>query len=210
MATDAMRTDTGSHVPGEFRTRRNVVVLVGGVSAALAGLLIMGQEIWDIVDTRPPTEGFGESALHCTWLLLTLFGVIGMYVRQQQAIGRFGDVATLVAVLGIVTLFGAALPEVTLLPSLSADSSLLDTPPPAQLVIGIASFVLYLFGLVLFAAATWRAGVLPWRAAALLIAGVVVGIIAKAVVPGALIVLGAALVWLGFATLGIRRPATAH
>lgn len=176
----------------------SLLVRVGAVSAALAGLLIIGQEAWGLAVGRI-TEGRIESAVHTGQLLLLVFG---LYLAQQRAAGVFGEVATLAALLGTVTLFGAALTEVTILPELTESGSPLAIEPPP--VLGMAmgvSFVLYILGLLLFGIATWRAGVLPWRAGALLVVGIVLGVALNGMVPGVLAVYGAALVWLGLAAL---------
>lgn len=179
----------------------SLLVRVGAVSAALAGVLIIGQEAGGLAVGRI-TEGRAESAVHTGQLLLLVFGIVGLYLAQQRAGGVFGQVATLVALLGTVTLFGAALTEVTILPELTESGSPLAIEPPP--VLGMAmgvSFVLYVLGLLLFGIATWRAGVLPWRAGALLVVGIVLGVALNGVVPGVLAVYGAALVWLGVAAL---------
>jgi hypothetical protein len=180
-----------------------VIVKVGGVAAALAGVLIIAQEIWDVA-MGPITEGVGESAVHSTWVLLLVFGVLGLHLHQQHAAGVFGEVATLIALFGLVALFAAALTEVTMMPALP--ESFVDEPPPAMLAVFLGSFVAYVLGLLLFGIATWRAGVLPRRAAALLVIGIVLALALKSVVPGVLLVFGVALVWLGGATVTQARP----
>jgi hypothetical protein len=174
-----------------------VIVKVGGVAAALAGVLIIEEEIRGFVVGI--SEGIGESAVHSTWVLLLVFGLLGMYLHQQRAAGVFGQIATLVALFGTVTLFGAALTEVTVLPALP--KGLIDKPPSALLVVFIGSFVAYVVGLVLFGIATWRARVLPRRAAALLVIGIVLALTVKSSVPGVMVVFGLAWVWLGAATV---------
>jgi hypothetical protein len=140
-------------------------------------------------------------------VLFLVFGLLGLHQHQQHAAGVFGQIATLIALLGTVSLFAASLTEVTILPALPKDSPLIDEPPPVLLAVFLVSFVAYAAGLPLFGAATWRARVLPRRAAALLVAGVVLALALKDVVPGVLVVLGVALVWLGVATLAQARVA---
>jgi hypothetical protein len=180
----------------------SLLVRVGAVSAALAGVLIIGQEAWALPTGGAVAEGRVESAVHTTQMLLLVFGIVGLYLAQQRAVGTFGQVATLVALLGTVTLFGAALTEVTILPELTESGSPLATePPPVLGMIMMVSFVLYILGLLLFGIATWRVGVLPWRAGALLVVGIVLGVALNGMVPGVLAVYGVALVWLGVAAL---------
>ena len=78
-----------------------VIVKVGGVAAALAGVLIIAQEIWGVA-VGGITEGMAESAVHTTWVLLLVFGVLGLHLHQQHAAGVFGQIATLVALFGTV------------------------------------------------------------------------------------------------------------
>ncbi|SRR6266487_1806592 len=182
-----------------------VIVRVGGVATALAGMLIIGQEIWDVA-VQGIQEGPGESALHSTWVLLLVFGLLGLHLHQQHAAGVFGEIATLVALFGTVTLFAAALTEVTVLPNLPKEVA--DEPFPGLLVVFIGSFVAYVVGLLLFGIATWRARVLPRPAAALLVIGLVLALALKSFVPGILAVLGVALTWLGAATVAEARTVT--
>jgi hypothetical protein len=181
-----------------------VIVKVGGIVTAAAGVLIVGQEVWGVA-VGGVGEGAAESAVHTAWVLLLVFGLLGLHLHQQHAAGVFGQIATLVALFGTVTLFGASLTEVTILPALPKSSPLVDEPPPALLAVFLVSFVAYVAGLLLFGVATWRARVLPRRAAALLVIGVVLALALKAVVPGVLAVLGVALVWLGAATVAQAR-----
>jgi hypothetical protein len=182
----------------------NVIVKVGGAAAVLAGLLIVGQEVWDLI-AGPVGEGPGESAVHSTWVLLIVFGLIGLYLRQQRETGMFGQIATLVALLGTVTLFGTALLEVLAVPAGDQGEVYLGSVPVWMLVI-FPSFALYVVGLLLFAIATWRARVLPRPAAAALAFGLLSGLTLKPFVPGVMAVFGIAWIWLGVATL---RPARA-
>jgi hypothetical protein len=185
----------------------NVIVKVGGTAAVLAGLLIVGQEVWDLI-TGPIGEGPGESAVHSTWVLMLVFGLVGMYLRQQREVGIFGQIATLVALLGTVTLFGTALLEVLVAPGGDQDEVYLGSVPVWMVVI-FPSLALYVVGLLLFAVATWRARVLPRPAAAALALGLLAALTLKPFVPGVMVVFGIAWIWLGVATLRpARTPAT--
>ncbi|MEU4225718.1 hypothetical protein AB0F17_15605 [Nonomuraea sp. NPDC026600] len=129
-----------------------VIVRVGGIATTAAGVLVVGQEVWEVV-AGGLGEGAMESAVHATWVLLLVFGLLGLHLHQQHAAGVFGQIATLVALLGTVTLFAASLTEVTILPALPQGSPLIDDPPPALLAVFLASFVAYVAGLLLFGAA---------------------------------------------------------
>jgi hypothetical protein len=182
-----------------------VIIRVGGVAAALAGVLIIGQELWGIAVGGIIPEGVAESAVHSTWVLLLVFGILGLHQHQQHAAGRFGQIATLVALFGTVTQFAGALTEVTVKPAVPENTPLADGPVPVWLVVFLVSFVVYVVGLLMFGIATWRARVLPRRATALLVIGLVAGLALNSVVPGALMGFGVALLWLGAATVNQSR-----
>jgi hypothetical protein len=116
-----------------------------------------------------------DATVYTAWTLLSVFGLIGMHLHQQRASGVFGEIATLVALLGTVTLFATALVQVGVVPALPSGSPLLDAPPPTILVATLVGLAVYLLGWLMFGVATWRAGVLPWRAAALLLIGMGAG-----------------------------------
>jgi hypothetical protein len=178
-----------------------VMIKAGGVGAALAGVLVICQTVSDIAIVDIAQRGTVESAFRSASALLLVFGLIGMHLRQQHAAGVFGEIATLVALLGSATVFGMSLPEVTILPALPKDSPLLQQPPSALLPVLIGSFVVYVVGLLLFGVATWRARVLPRPAALVLVIGVLLGTAAAPIVPGILALIGVALIWLGAATV---------
>ena len=186
-----------------------VIVRTGGAATVGAGALLVGQVVWELA-VGPLGEGPGESAIHTTWMFLLVVGLFGMYLRQQRAFGRFGQIATLVAVMGTVLMFGLALLEVLVPVSADVPAVRLGDVPVWMLVM-FPGFALYALGLVLFAVASWRAAVLPRGAAATLVAGVLAGLTLKGVVPGAMAVLGVSWLWLGLATLrpvpGIRAAA---
>jgi hypothetical protein len=178
----------------------DLIVRVGGASAALAGALIVAQEIWDVV-IAGTGEGVVESAVHTTWVLLLVFGLLGLHLRQHQAGGWFGQLAALVAMFGTVTLFAGALVEVTVLPALPPDSPLIEAPPPALGIMMLVSFAAYIVGLLLFGIASWRARVLPRWTGALLVIGIVLALALKPLLPGALAVFGVAWICLGAAAV---------
>jgi hypothetical protein len=183
----------------EEEVMSSVIVKVGGTAAVLAGLLIVGQEVWDLI-AGPTGEGPGESAVHSAWVLMIVFALVGLYLRQQREIGVFGQIATLVALLGTVTLFGTALLEVLAVPGGDQGEVYLGSVPVWMLVI-FPSFALYVVGLLLFAIAIWRARVLPRQAAVALALGILAALTLKPFVPGIMAIFGVAWIWLGAAAL---------
>jgi hypothetical protein len=176
-----------------------MLIRVGGAAAVVSGGLSIAQQLWDVAAGGLP-EGRGESALHATQMLLLVPAVMGLYLAQQRAMRGFGQAATLAALLGSTLMFGSALTEVTLLPELTAAGSpLADDPGVTAGAVFLASFVVWVAGLLLFGMATWSAGVLPRPAAALLVVGLLLGLGLNGVVPAVLVVYSAGLVWLGLA-----------
>lgn len=178
-----------------------MLIRVGGAAAVAAGGLSIAQQVWDVA-VGGLTEGRGESALHTTQMLLLVPAVVGLYLAQQRAMRGFGQLATVVALLGSTLMFGSALTEVTLLPELTAAGSpLAEDPGTTMTAVFLTSFVAWIAGLLLFGVATWRADVLPRPAAGLLVVGLLLGLALSRVVPGILVVYSAGLVWLGCAAV---------
>jgi hypothetical protein len=178
-----------------------MLIRVGGAAAVVSGGLSIAQQVWGMAAGGVLTEGRGESALHASQMLLLVPAVLGLYLAQQRATRRFGQLATLVALLGSTLMFGSSLPEVTLVPELNAAGSpLADDPGTTAMVVFMVSFVAWVAGLLLFGVATWRAGVLPRPAAALLVGGLLLGLGLNGF-PGVLIVYSVGLIWLGFAAV---------
>jgi hypothetical protein len=180
----------------------STLVRVGGVAAVIASLLIVGQQAWGLTGGGVVEEGFGESALHTAQMLFMVFGVIGIALAQQRRAGVFAQIAALVAVLGCVAMYGAALTEVTILPSLvETGSPLAKVAPPALDVAASSSFLAWVTGLLLLAAAVVVTKVLPRTPAVVLGVGIVLGLVLNGVVPGVLIVYGIGFGWLGVAAV---------
>ena len=193
--------DDWDRCPTKEAVVSKVIIKVGGVSAVLAGALIICQAVADVAIQDSMQRGMVAAAFRSGSALLLVFGLIGMHLRQQYSAGVFGEIATLVALLGSVTMFATSLPEATILPALPKDSPLLDQPPATLLPVLIGSFVVYVVGLLLFGVAAWRARVLPRPAAVVLVTGVLLGAAAAPIVPGILALIGIALIWLGAATV---------
>jgi hypothetical protein len=180
----------------------STLVRVGGVAAVIASLLIVGQQAWGLAGGGAIEEGMGESALHTAQMLVMVFGVIGIALAQQRRAGVFAQIAALVAVLGCVAMYGAALTEVTILPSLvETGSPLAKVAPPAMDIAALSSFIAWVTGLLLLAAAVLVTKVLPRTPAVLLGLGVILGLGLNSVVPGVLIVYAIGFGWLGVAAV---------
>jgi hypothetical protein len=191
---------------------KTATIKIGAVSAVLAATLIAIQQLNELVFAEPIEITFPiwGSTVYVTQLLLVVAALVGLYLRQRHAFGRLGRAISVVAVFGAASWFGVR--TIELVGEIQADGVASDTLAPAQLVAFVASFGLFVVGLMAFAAVTWRAGVLPRQGAALILVGIPLGLALDGVVPGILLLYGAGLAWLGIAAVhssasaGTRQP----
>jgi hypothetical protein len=177
------------------------IVRAGIVAAVLTGVLTT---VHDVLDARSPgiDQGFGWSLVHFGWLTTMTLAMLGLTVLQWPALDRFGRIATrfAVAACGVMAGFSAietvSLYGRTVLPA--------DDPALPVLVAILTVFACYVIGIVLFAVATLRAGLLPRAAAVLLLVAVPVKMFFGDGF-GPLALLG-----LAFAVLGITAAVRVH
>lgn len=180
------------------------LVKVGAVGAVASGALLIVQEaLYYAFGDSSATLATVGSLMYAVTVPLTTFALVGLYLRQAGAAGRFGVVAFLTALLGQLLLAGIVWVDLFVEP---AAPTLFEDPPAVMITGFLASLGVYAVGWLLFGIATLRARVFPRAAAALLTAGVVVGFVFTEFVevPGALWLWYAAWMWLGIAAL---RPA---
>lgn len=138
-----------------------------------------------------------------------IFGLIGLYVRQFDKMGRLGLAGFVLGVIGNVLGVGGVVPDAFIMPLLARDAAttyLLEVPGPLIgggpfTVVLIGSGLLIVVGAVLFGIAGLRAGVFPAWAWWLTIVGmplVTFGPLAA----NELGLVGAALAGLGYVWLG--------
>lgn len=159
----------------------------GAWAAIVSGLALAASLIleWLVV----PFEQLGETEAYLTssYLLssglrllstiLLIWALIGIYGRQSSASGTLGLWAFVVAWVGTAVLVGNTWAEVFVWPTLAQVApnvmSEQATEAPVYLMTGISlSFPLFSIGMILFGAATWKAGVYPRWAAVLLIVSI--------------------------------------
>jgi hypothetical protein len=180
------------------------LVRTGGVAAVLAGVVMGVHEWWD--DRVPGIqEGVVPSALHSTWVGLMFVGLLGLSALQMHAFGRFGRLASGLAVVGSGSLFVLTLNETW--GFLRSEGAPHGDPPLPMLVLIFAVFGCYVAGLLLFSLATIRAGVLPRAAGVFLLVSVLLKMFASGVLPGTLAVMGAAFATMGLTALWAVRSA---
>jgi len=140
--------------------------------------------------------GVVPSALHSTWVGLMLLGFLGLSALQRPAFGRFGRLASRLAVVGTGSLFVLTLNETW--GFVRSHGTPQGDPPVPLLVVLFVVIGCYVAGLVLFSVASARGGVLPRAAGVFLLVSVLLKIFASGVLPGTLALMGAA-----FATMGV-------
>lgn len=197
-----------------------------GLSAMVAGIIFAA-----ILPIQPP-DGLGSvntrsfifiTSVKTIMSIFGLFGITGLYARQVEKTGWLGLAGYLLLTIFFAVQMCISFIEPTILPLLAnvapafVESALAMTsgaPGPMNLgalatVYSLAS-VLYLFGLLLFGIATFRARILPRGAAALLavsgpLAGILFGLLPRQLDQLTGIPMGTALVWLGYALVSERR-----
>jgi hypothetical protein len=185
MTTQQRRTKAPSEAlpsDGLFRFIR-----AGAWAAIVSGLALVASLLleWLVV----PFEQLGETEAYLTGsyflssglrLLSTVllgWALIGIYERQSRAAGTLGLWSFVVALLGTALLAGNNWAEVFVWPTLAQVApNILSgqaTEAPVYLMTGIAlSGPIFFIGMILFGAATLRAGVYPRWAAVLLIVSI--------------------------------------
>ena len=206
------------------------LIRAAGLSAVVAGVIfgvILPIRQPDDLATVNTSAFILITSLKTVMSIFGLLGITGLYARQVEKAGWLG----LAGYLLLTTYFAAQMCisfiEPTVLPLLTSaapafvESALAMRSETAgsmnlgalQTVYYLAS-VLFLFGLVLFGIATFRARILPRGAAALLavsgpLAGILFRLLPQQLDPLTGIPTGIALVWLGFSLFfGRREPTT--
>lgn len=216
----------------ESKTRISTAALMrlAGLSAMLAGLcfLVIGM-------VHPVNEPAAVTTP--TWIIahifatslgfFGLFGMAGLYARQVEKAGWLG-LAGFLLFSGWMALVGFfSFIEATILPLLAS-----EFPPlvagilgmfsgiPSQVNLGVLpmlwniSGLMYFLGPLLFAIATFRAGILPRWAAVLLAVGALLipvgAIVPPELQPKILIPVGLSMAWMGYALWSERREKSAE
>jgi len=193
-------------VPGflEVAMPSRLLIPAGAAAAVLAGSLRILSDSYEMVFGRVTPGSTGDTvtaAAHATHLPLLVFAIIGVHLLQQRKVDAFGQVCTLVAIFGMMFLFGGAWAQSFLLPGLRA-AGFDGVDPGALAIVGfVLATVLFVLGLLSWGVTILRARVLPAWPAVLLLVGVLAGVVLKPVLEGALLPLNAAIVCVGVVTL---------
>jgi hypothetical protein len=151
-----------------------------------------------------------------------LFGMAGLYARQAEKSGWLGLIGFLLFSAWMTLVSGFSFVEAFILPRLVTESPAFvagvlgmfsSVPSPVDLGILPAlwniSGPMYILGPLLFGIATFRAGVFPRGAGALLVLGAVLvpvgAVVPPELQPKIMLPVGLAMAWLGYALVSERR-----
>jgi hypothetical protein len=201
---------------------------LAGLSAMASGILFIAIQLIHPSDVLSSVTTDRWLIVHYLGVAMCLFGILGVAgisSRQADEAGWTGLAGFLLMTLFYTLSMGFQFVEAFVSPALAADSpafvdGLLGIPSGHGSAVDLGALPttyavtggLYLLGGVLFGIATFRAGILPRRAAALLALGTVLPIVGASLphpydrafaVP-----VGLALAWLGYAMWTDRREAT--
>jgi hypothetical protein len=211
----------------ESKTKINASTLMrlAGLSAMVAGLcfLVIGMFHPVNVSASVTTATWVNVHIFATALgFFGIFGMVGLYARQAEQSGWLGLVGFLLFSAWMTLVTGFSFVEAFILPHLATESPAfvegllgMFSSIPSQVDLGILptlwniSGPMYILGPLLFGIATFRAGILPRWAAALLILGAVLvpvgALVPPEYQPKIMIPVGLALAWLGYALFSERR-----
>jgi hypothetical protein len=210
----------------DSQPRKTTLFRLAGISAAIAGAcytLVGLLHPANVASSVTTTNWEVVHVLACAMSAFGLLGMAGLYARQAKRSGWLGLVGYVLFSLWLVLIMGFSFVEAFVLPHLATTApkfvdswmamfagSASSTDMGALPALWTLSAPLYILGGLLFGVATFRAGILPRWAGALLAAGTVMAPLAKplslAAQPKLAIPVGVALVWLGWA-LWSERPA---
>ena len=203
----------------------STLMRLAGISAILAGLcfIVIGMFHPVNVPASVTTATWVNVHIFATALgFFGLFGMAGLYARQAEESGWLGLVGFLLFSAWMTLVSGFSFVEAFILPRLATESPAfvaailgMFSSVPSQVDLGILptlwniSGPMYILGPLLFGIATFRAGILPRWAAALLVLGAVLvpvgALVPPEFQPKIMVPVGLAMVWLGYALVTERR-----
>lgn len=210
-----------------FKPTPSNVIRWSGLAAMASGIIFIAiQPVHPLDNLSSVTTGTWAviQSLKFTMALLGLLGIAGLYARQVEKAGWLGLVGYLLFSLFYAFTAALVFAEAFILPMLATEAPKyvegflgVITLTPSQVNLGALPTIYLLTGLVgfllgglLFGIATFRAGVLPRWAGAMLAVATVLPLVASSLLPHPLdrilaVPMGLALAWLGYALWSERR-----
>jgi hypothetical protein len=198
--------------PARSLVRWSGVSLILGGACLAAFLLLHPYGMVAGAHTARTLNWLPAHSLHFVGALLTLFGLVGFYIRHMGALGRLGFGAFLVAFAGTAMFVGTGMITALMWPVIaeySPDFVAADGPMFTQPLTRLAidgTYTVLVIGYLLLGLSILRARMAPWQQAALLMVGIVtfsapvtpVGPVPWIVRVIGAVVFGSALAWLGW------------
>jgi hypothetical protein len=195
------------------------LVRLAGLSAVIAGTCYVLVGIFHPANVPSEVTTTRWQIVHVLACAMSFFGVLGLtglYVRQAVKTGIVGFIGFLLLSLWLVVIMGFSFVEAFILPHLATASPAflqawmgMFNGPSGTFDLGILPTIwtltgpVYILGGLLFGIATFRAGILPAWAGALLalstLLAPVAALLPNAAQPKIAIPMGVALAWLGYA-----------
>jgi len=195
------------------------ILRLAGLSAVIAGLCYVSVGVFHPANVASAVTSTRWEIVHVVACAMCFFGLVGMaglYARQSLKSGWLGLVGYLLLSLWLVMIMGFSFVEAFVLPHVAASSPELVRSwmgmfngPAGTFDLGALPTIwtltapAYILGGLLFGIATFRAGILPRWAGALLALSTVLAPVAallpNASQPKTAIPMGVALAWLGYA-----------
>lgn len=225
-----MNTKVKASIKKSTKMTTSTLMQLAGVSAMVAGLCFI------VIGMFHPVNVL-SSVTTATWVnvhvfatalgFFGLFGMAGLYARQVEKSGWLGLIGFLLFTAWMTLVSGLSLVEAFILPRLVSESPAfvegilgMFSGIPSKVDLGILptlwnlSGPMYILGPLLFGIATFRAGVLPRWAGALLVLGallVPVGAIVPAEYqPKIMLPVGLAMAWMGYTLFSERQGKTSE
>ncbi len=221
---------TGASVSEPVGDVTDRLLRLSGLSATLAGSCYVLVGLFHPANVASSVTTQRWAIVHLLACAMSFFGVLGitgLYVRQARRTGWLGLLGYLALSLWFVIVMGFSFVEAFVLPHVHTAVPRFVEAWMAMFTGATSTFDLgalptiwtltapvYILGGVMFGVATFRAGILPRWAGALLAAGTLLAPVAvllpNASQPKIAVPVGVALAWLGYALWSERRPRTVH
>jgi hypothetical protein len=194
----------------------HTLIRLAGLSALVAGMCYMFVGVFhppNVVASVTTSRWAIVHVLACAMCFFGLLGMAGLYARQAVKSGWLGMVGYLLLSLRLVLIMGFSFVEAFVLPHTAptfegAWMGML-VGPASTVDLGVLPTIwtltapIYMLGGLLFGIATFRAGILPRWAGALLAIGTLLAptaaLLPNAAQPKIAVPVGLALAWLGYA-----------
>jgi hypothetical protein len=201
------------------------LIRLAGLSALIAGICYVLVGIFHPANVASSVTTTRWEIVHVLACAMSFFGVLGMaglYARQAVKTGWLGLVGYILLSLWLVLIMGFSFVETFILPHVATELPAfvqawmgMFNGPAGEFDLGALPTIwtltgpVYILGGLLFGIATFRAGILPRWAGALLALSTVLAPIAallpNASQPKVAVPMGLALAWLGYALWSERR-----